>query len=562
MIGLDGATFDLIRPWVEEGRLPNLGRLMREGSWAPMRSTHPPMTFPAWNAFMTGMNPAKHGIFDFTERRPNSYEVQFVNARQRKVKTLWMRLSEAGKRVGVVGVPATWPPEPVNGVMISGFDAPRADATAMHPKGLCEELLREVGPYRITSNIARDIDADRPEAALDAILKTVASKGATAKYLYGREPWDCFMVLFGESDVVGHHFWRYMDPGSPHYEEAPPRVRDAIRAVYEALDTLVGELISMAPEGTTVLVASDHGFGGTGDHVLHVNRYLAGRGLLTFRGPGPRDLWLKLLGLAKVWGMRLLPTALRRKLRYKQRRGVAGRVESALRFGAIDWSRTRAYSEELPYYPPVWINLEGREPEGTVPPGEYETVRDEVIRVLAEWRNPDTGEPVVEWARRREEVYRGDHVGKAADVVANYALDRGYTYLSRPSRQASQGLPVERLDPRAEGVSRFVSNRSGSHREMGILILGGEGVPACGESPPVAILDVTPTVLYLLGMSAAEGMDGRVLEEMLDLSPAADRSVRPGEGAVQEEGFDDSDPGYTEEEEEQIRDRLSQWGYL
>jgi predicted AlkP superfamily phosphohydrolase/phosphomutase len=183
MIGLDGATFDLIRPWVEEGGLPNLGRLMKEGSWAPMRSTFPPMTFPAWNAFMTGMNPAKHAIFDFTERRPDSYEVQFVNARQRKARTLWMRLSEAGKRVAVMGVPCTWPPERVNGVMISGFDAPRADADAMHPAGLHEELLREVGPYRITSNIIRDIDGGRPEAALDSILKTVEVKAATAKYL-------------------------------------------------------------------------------------------------------------------------------------------------------------------------------------------------------------------------------------------------------------------------------------------------------------------------------------------------------------------------------------------
>ena len=124
IIGLDGATFDLIEPWADE--LPHLARLMREGAWGRLRSTVPPATFPAWTSFMTGVDPGQHGVFDFTRRVPGAYRVEFVNATHRRVPTLWRILSDAGLRVGVLGVPATYPPEHLNGFQISGFDAPIA----------------------------------------------------------------------------------------------------------------------------------------------------------------------------------------------------------------------------------------------------------------------------------------------------------------------------------------------------------------------------------------------------------------------------------------------------
>ena len=137
VIGLDGATFDLIEPWKEE--LPNLAGLMEGGAWGRLRSTVPPVTFPAWTSLATGTNPGRHGIFDFTQRVPGAYRVEFVNATFRRQPSVWRHLSKAGRRVGVMGLPAAYPPEAVNGFFISGFDSPVAtgiDRSFVHPPKL------------------------------------------------------------------------------------------------------------------------------------------------------------------------------------------------------------------------------------------------------------------------------------------------------------------------------------------------------------------------------------------------------------------------------------------
>src|SRR5438093_9058449 len=110
MIGWDGATFDLIRPWVAEGKLPNIARLVETGVHGPLRSTIPPWTFPAWTSFMTGKNPGKHGIFDFFRTRPGSYDLEFVNGGMRRTVSFWQILSAAGHPVISVSVPCTFPP--------------------------------------------------------------------------------------------------------------------------------------------------------------------------------------------------------------------------------------------------------------------------------------------------------------------------------------------------------------------------------------------------------------------------------------------------------------------
>ncbi|HEV3255519.1 MAG TPA: alkaline phosphatase family protein, partial [Gemmataceae bacterium] len=190
IIGWDGATFDLIRPWVEEGKLPVIAKILEEGSHGALRSTMPPMTFPAWTSFMTGVNPGKHGIFDFTRRRPGKYELEFVNGGQRRAPSLWHILSQAGRRVISVSVPCTFPPEPVNGVMISGFDVPGlggagmyVDARGMHPPELWEELNRQVGGHPISAFMIADINHGRPDLGLAKNLEVIRQKAATAKYL-------------------------------------------------------------------------------------------------------------------------------------------------------------------------------------------------------------------------------------------------------------------------------------------------------------------------------------------------------------------------------------------
>src|SRR5213593_1079805 len=148
VIGLDGATLDLVRPWAEAGRLPVLAGLMAGGAWGRLRSTIPAATFPAWTSLVTGVNPGRHGVLDFTERVPGTYRVRFVNASRRRAPALWSRFDAAGRTSAVLTVPGTYPPEPVRGVMVSGWDSPLAtavDGSFVHPRAFHAEMRREVG---------------------------------------------------------------------------------------------------------------------------------------------------------------------------------------------------------------------------------------------------------------------------------------------------------------------------------------------------------------------------------------------------------------------------------
>lgn len=563
----------MIRPWTAEGKLPNLARLLQSGSHGELRSTFPPMTFPAWTTFMTGKNPGNHGIFDFTERKPGSYEIEFVNARRRQSKTIWKILSEAGKRVGVVAVPVTYPPEEVNGVMICGFDAPgvasKADPTSMYPPQLYQELQKAVGGYIISADIMKYMNEGHPEQALPIILKTIERKAATVKYLLQREPWDCFMILFGESDLIGHHYWKYHDPQSPlHDPHESPECAGAILTVYQTLDRIIGELTAMVSEETVVVLMSDHGFGGAGDKIIYLNRWLESVGLLKFRAstgggvtPPLRALFSKVLNWAKHWGLKTIPPSIKKEL-FRRRTEIVNKMESWLRFSAIDWKHTLAYSEETPYYPTIWINLKGREPEGIVEPGdEYEKVRRQVIDLLKAWKDPETQQPVVEEVYKREEVYHGKYVHKAPDLLVKWSLDRGYSYQSRSSYYSKDRAPITRLTPGSLSEPRFFSGRTGSHRDQGILLLVGKMIKANFPLQGARILDLPSTLLYLLDVPIPDDLEGRVLLEAFQEDYKRKNPVRynrTGEG-----GSDKADADtYSEEETLEISERLKGMGYI
>ncbi len=567
IIGLDGATFDLITPWVKEGRLPNIAKFMEEGSYGPLKSTFPPMTFPAWNSFMTGKNPGKHGIYDFTERIPNTYSIQFINARWRQAKSMWMLLSETGKRVCVLSVPVTYPPEKINGVMISGFDAPgvgaRADVSSMHPPELYNELLGNVGEYIIASNIIKEIDNNMPERALDVIFNTLNRKAASAKYLLQREQWDCFMILFGESDLVSHHFWRFHDENSPYNEQSSKKCKEAILSVYQRLDEVIGELVSIAGEEATVVLMSDHGFGGSSDKAIFLNRWLESEGLLRFKEGKSTDFikagFNKVLNKVKNTGLKILPSNIKREI-FRKRTDIVNRMESMLRFSLIDWSNTKAYSEETPYYPTIWLNLRNREPMGIVENGKgYEEMRQYIIDRLYQWRDNESGERVVKKVYKREEIYKGDHVFKAPDLIIDWSFDKGYAYVSRKSNK-KETQPVKRLNRDEIKRAKF-QNKSGSHRDFGIFLIKGKCTKQRYQVSDAEIIDLAPTIMYLLNIEVPKDMDGKILESAFNVDYLNNHPIRY---ATAEFSGDDKKQleSYSPDEEEVIRERLRGMGYL
>ncbi|MBY0525815.1 MAG: alkaline phosphatase family protein [Gemmataceae bacterium] len=520
MIGWDGATFDLLRPWVEQGKLPNLASLMRRGVHGPLRSTIPPWSFQAWSSFLTGKNPGQHGIYDFFRTPPGTYDLEFVNADHRRGgDTFWEVLSQAGRRVVSISIPGTYPPDPVNGVMISGFDFPGegpgsfVDAKGMYPPEFHDELLCNVGRHPIDAPILKDLKNGQVHVALDRILETIRQQAATAKYLLTHRPWDCFMTVFGESDGVSHYFWQYCDPTCPFFVEQPSGLADSMLRVYQELDRQMGELLALVPAEANIFVLSDHGSGGVSDAVLFPNRWLQQKGFLHFRGRSTH-LLSRVREVLKHWGVAKLPSWLQRLL-YRSAWRALGRFEARARYGIIDWSRTTAYFDENPYFPVVRVNAQGTRPHGIVAPGrEYEAVRDRLIQELEDWRHPETGQRLVEKAYRREEIYSGACLEEAADVVPKWALDRGHNLGFRLSSKSRDGKWFAKVDTGNPDDPLFPRKFS-SHRDHGIFV--GQGPDICVGDKVVGarIIDLAPTILALLGVQVPEDMDGRILYEIL-----------------------------------------------
>jgi predicted AlkP superfamily phosphohydrolase/phosphomutase len=379
------------------------------------------------------------------------------------------------------------------------------------------------------------------DRALASLLDGVERRATLAESLLRREPWDALMVVFGESDTVAHHFWRFHDRASPRH--APSAHGDAIRCVYRALDAAIARLLAAAGDAA-VAVVSDHGSGGASDRVVHLNRHLARSGLLGFRRRGGTAS-RAVRGLA----LRAVPFRLQGTL-VRRAPATAGRIEGGARFGGIDWARTRAYSEELDYHPSVWINAAGREPEGVVSAADYERTRDEVGSALLSWRD-DEGWPVVERVWRREELYHGPATVLAPDLLLELAAPGGYS----PSclRSAGPGPALWRLAPAEHGAGKG-NGLNGSHRRDGMFLFAGPGVRRAGSVPAAAITDVLPTLLAVTGLPLPLGLDGAPIGCVLERAPRWTPDPLPERTP--------SPRPYGEGESREIAARLESLGYL
>ncbi|MBC8447644.1 MAG: alkaline phosphatase family protein [Chloroflexi bacterium] len=559
VIGWDGANFDLVRKWAAEGKLPAAARLLAEGSAGHLESTIPPISAPAWSSLATGLNPGRHGIYYFREHVPGSYELRLVKGADRHGKPLWRMLNEQGKQAGVVNLVMTWPPEPLDGFMISGMDAPGEHSDFTYPPELADELRRAVGEYLIELPLEEEARNFRYDALWAKIEQEMEARIAAVRYLLRAKAWDVFVVNFRATDSVQHHFWKFMDAAHPQYDATPAaRWGDAIERVYRRLDGFLGDLLAELDESTLVILMSDHGFGPVGDTALYLNKWLAQEGFLKLKAQDGRAAGGSLLaGLrGKLWQgawVRL------RQITPQAVKDLAERLwprfYQRIRYPAahffIDWAESRAYGDE--YQESIWINLVGREPQGIVQPGaEYEALRDEIIARLGALRHPHTGEPIIEAAYRREEVYHGSEVGRAPDIVV---IPGQEPYVRvRPSHSVADPAPVRTLTPEELRADYLPS---GVHRRTGMFLALGPGIRQGHQLPTRHICDVTPTVLAALGCRVPAGLDGRVIEEMFTTPPDVryfdDVELPPRA----EQAMD-----YSEEEAKLVSEKLKGLGYI
>jgi len=551
VIGIDGAPFPLIERWAASGDLPNLARLIARGSAGVLRSTIPVHSPTAWASFITGLNPGQHGVFDFVRREPGSYRLRVVRADQYPGSSIWRLLSEQGRRVGVMNVPMTYPPEQVNGFLVSGLGTPDF-AAYTYPPELQADL--DAQGYRVNKKFF--FVRDRQDEWLDDITAMTEKRGETAVRLLRERPWDFFMVVFRNSDEICHFFWHHMDETHPQHDPAAPaRHRTAILDLYRQIDRWVGEIVAAAGEDVNVVVMSDHGAGPLYRDVF-LNEWLLQEGWLALRGAaaGGRG-WLAAMQRLGLTRARISGTLTRLNMHWLEvaiKRALGDRIyvlprDERLEFeSAIDWPRTRAYS--FGYYGQIFINLKGREPEGVVEPDDYEALRDDIARRMLEIVDPADGRAVVDRVYKKEELYHGRYLADAPDLLA---IMRGLTYITR--------MGYEFAGQRGELFREPYTDETGGHRLEGVLIAAGPDI-AAGSLPERPIVDLTPTLLQLQGCPVPDYMDGTPIADMLTdtFRAAHPPAIVPAEILRREEMAGSWDAAA----EADVTERLKQLGYL
>jgi predicted AlkP superfamily phosphohydrolase/phosphomutase len=545
VFGLDGITFDLIQPWIDAGRFPNLARLMAEGASAHLRSTIPPVSASAWPSFFTGTNPGQHGVIDFTYPTPGGYEITVSNSHTCAVPAVWDIVGQAGGQVGVVSMPMTYPPNPVNGFVVCSFLTPSADSQYTYPTSLQEEIESAVGPFPLhMSEKGRGTD---PRRFIQAVKDMETARARAVKYLLRSKPWDFFVYVFETTDNLQHEVWHLLDTTHPRHDpDLAAAVMPDILDYYETVDRLLGDMVALVPNNGLTVVLSDHGFGPF-HKFFHINNWLAEQGLLKFRR-SPLSLTKRLAFRAGAtpinalkWVTRLRLSSMRKNVKRGRGRGMLRRV--FLSFDNVDWTRTRAFS--VGNFGQVYLNVRGQRHHGPVTADEYDTLRDRIAASALALRDPVDGSQVVQQVYRREEIFRGSRTDRLPDLILH--TDRA-RYVSFGHAEFGSNQIIE---PSV--------GQTGHHHMVGVLVLHGPGVHQGLRMDEASMLDVVPTLLHYMGLAIPTYMDGKVLTQAFTDELNHTTPIRYDDAAY---GTVAEDTGYAGDEEQAVIEKLRDMGYV
>lgn len=449
ILGLDCADptlmFDRFR-----AHMPHVQRLMKQGCWGPLHSSLPPITVPAWMCMVSGRDPGELGLYGFRRRLPSSYELDLVNATDMQAPCLWDYASQAEKRVAVLGVPLTYPPRSVNGIMVSGCLTPDIESDYVWPSSRKRELVERFGPYRI--DVADERNGD-PTKLYNAICEMTAQRFQMARYLWQTDQPDFLMMVDMGPDRFHHAFWHCFDPDHPAYVPDHPHASWA-ENYYSLLDQWVGELIAIADKHTAICIVSDHGA-----RAMHggfcINQWLIDHGLLVLKEP----------------------------------------IQSpcALEPSLVDWTRTQVWAEGG-YYSRIFINLKDRESHGCVPHTRYADLCSRLTEQLTQLTTPQ-GKTLYNTIVSPETVYRSVQ-GHAPDLMAFFD-DLRYRAIG------SVGQHTWFVHENDRGFDAC------NHNWKGMFVMAGEGIPALGKQEDLQIYDVTRTVLDVMDIPAPQLLLGR-----------------------------------------------------
>lgn len=553
VLGLDGATWDLLRPLMREGAMPTLARLAEQGVSGTLHSVFPPLSPVAWTGVMTGKNSGKHGVFEFLEYAHDPLNGRVNSSRSIKAELVWEIAGRHGKSTVAGGVPMSYPPRKAPGFYLGDFLSPANAPDFASDPAIFAELERAVGPYQPWNTSVHD--GGREAEAVGELHQFLEHHLKAVQFLVGCREWDLFMFDLMATDRAQHELWHVWDASHPARrgrEAVLDPLQAACRAFWTRLDQGLEEILATLPADTAVILMSDHGFGPI-DSYVNFNVWLLKQGYMTLQDTlyVRQKRWFYEHGVTPQWlyeKMVKLGLADQRVSRFRGKQtSLLERLGESVFLSRrhIDWSRTRAYAQGN--FGQIFLNLKGRQPQGCVSPEDAPALLADMKAELMELTNPADGSPLVERVYERDDLYHGPQSYLAPDL----------TVVLRDWRFRTIGLH----DFTTNQLISPAFGPTGDHRMEGIFVGLGPAFRPGSELPADAdLLDIAPTVLHLLGVPVPADMDGRVLTEILDpaLAPPPTASETHGNGAHESSEA----TGYSEEEDAAIQQRLADLGYL
>ncbi len=491
IVSFDGGVWSNLLPIANAGLMPNLKKLIDSRAYANLESTIPPVTPPAWTAFMTGCNPGKSGVFDFYEYQEGTYKPSLTTSKSIQVPTLWRLLSDKGVRVGVVDVPINYPPPEVNGFVISGWERPSNKKIFTYPPELGNKLVEKLGDYPICLRTF-DRQGTKDVDFLNNLIDITKKVGDAALWLLETEPTDFFMVHFQTTDIIQHSFWPQI--ATFDFESEDP-VLKKVWEFYRNLDNYLGMIKNVLNNEGNFFLVSDHGFGPV-KRRMAVNVWLRENGYLELKQDIATQLRTTVKSTAikmvnKVDALARLKTRIKKKTEedLEQRIIVPRSMDDP-----VDYSKSRAFSGIGTVCGAIQLNLIGREKEGIVPEKEAEALKTEIIQKLENVRDPMSGEPFIKAVSKREAIFSGQAIKKIPDLVI----------IPHPGFYLFAGTTEKGLFHEASSLS------TGNHLPEGILAIDG---PNTGKFDlnSAKVTDILPTIMDIFGLNPPNHIDGKSL---------------------------------------------------